>query len=263
MLQTGDDFYQMTAAYLTRAASENVRHAEVFISPQAHLRRGIADPNRHRKYPCRLRRRASAHHGMTGGVIAGIQRQFDEADALDMITALKPWRDRILGLGHRRAGDRPSAIEISPSIRGWRAATMAGARWPTPARKAAPSTCGKPSICSKSTASTTACAARPIPIWSTGSLTERTPLTVCPCSNIMLRVFPNMTSHNIRKLHEAGLCITVNSDDPPYFGGYINRITPPSRPRSASRTKSCGRWRATASPAPSCRMNCAAVIWPS
>jgi adenosine deaminase len=54
-------------------------------------------------------------------------------------------------------------------------------------------------------------------------LAERgTPLTVCPCSNVMLRVFPNMKSHNIRRLHEAGLCVTVNSDDPPYFGGYIN-----------------------------------------
>ena len=47
-------------------------------------------------------------------------------------------------------------------------------------------------------------------------------MTVCPCSNIMLRVFPDMASHNIAKLHEAGLCVTVNSDDPPYFGGYIN-----------------------------------------
>ena len=55
-------------------------------------------------------------------------------------------------------------------------------------------------------------------------LAERgTPLTVCPCSNVMLRVFPDMKSHNIRRLHEAGLCITVNSDDPPYFGGYINQ----------------------------------------
>jgi adenosine deaminase len=50
----------------------------------------------------------------------------------------------------------------------------------------------------------------------------RTPLTVCPCSNIMLRVFPAMKSHNVRKLHEAGVCITINSDDPSYFSGYIN-----------------------------------------
>jgi adenosine deaminase len=48
------------------------------------------------------------------------------------------------------------------------------------------------------------------------------PLTVCPMSNCMLKVFPDMESHNIRRLHEAGLCITVNSDDPPYFGGYVN-----------------------------------------
>ena len=54
-------------------------------------------------------------------------------------------------------------------------------------------------------------------------LAERSiPLTVCPMSNCMLKVFPDMASHNIRRLHEAGLRITVNSDDPPYFGGYIN-----------------------------------------
>ena len=54
-------------------------------------------------------------------------------------------------------------------------------------------------------------------------LAERgVPLTVCPMSNCMLKVFPDMASHNIRRLHEAGLRITVNSDDPPYFGGYIN-----------------------------------------
>jgi adenosine deaminase len=54
-------------------------------------------------------------------------------------------------------------------------------------------------------------------------LAERgTPLTVCPCSNIMLRVFPDMSKHNIRRLHQAGLCVSVNSNDPSYFGGYIN-----------------------------------------
>ena len=49
-----------------------------------------------------------------------------------------------------------------------------------------------------------------------------TPLTVCPCSNIMLRVFPDMSKHNIRRLHQAGLCVSVNSDDPSYVGGYKN-----------------------------------------
>jgi len=54
-------------------------------------------------------------------------------------------------------------------------------------------------------------------------LAERdVPLTVCPMSNCMLKVFPDMASHNIRRLHEAGLRVTINSDDPPYFGGYIN-----------------------------------------
>jgi adenosine deaminase len=89
VLQTGADFYEMTAAYLTRAASQNIRHAEVFISPQAHLRRGIAieamiEPILAAFADARTR------DAVTGDLIAGIQRQIDEADALAMIGALKP-----------------------------------------------------------------------------------------------------------------------------------------------------------------------------
>src|SRR5260370_145458 len=138
VLQTGDDFYQMTEAYLARAAHENVRHAEVFISPQAHLRRGLPIAPIIENILAAFDAAYNAH-GVTGGLIAGIQRQFDEADALARLAE------------------------------------------------------------------------------------ERTPLTVCPCSNVALRVFPDMRSHNICKLHASSVCVTINSDDPPYFGGYINK----------------------------------------
>src|SRR5262249_53112400 len=98
VLQTGDDFYEMTAAYPTRAASEDVRHAEVFISPQAHTRRGVPVAAVIENILSAFDMARDAH-GITGGVIAGIQRQFDETDALAMIASLKPWRDRIIGLG--------------------------------------------------------------------------------------------------------------------------------------------------------------------
>src|SRR5882724_8948485 len=221
VLRTGEDFYEMTTAYLTRAARENVRHAEVFISPQAHTRRGvpIADV-----IDNILAAFDDAHqaHGMTGGVIAGIQRQFDEADALAMISALAPWRDRILGLGlgGPEIGHPPSkfrrAFAAARGDCGWGTVAHAGEEGGAEYVLDALDTLKVDRIDHG-----VRCDADPDLVSRLAE--ERTPLTVCPCSNIMLRVFPDMKSHNIRKLHKAGLCVTVNSDDPPYFGGYINK----------------------------------------
>ena len=220
VLQTGDDFYAMTEAYLSRAAHDNVRHAEVFVAPQAHLRRGVPiatviDPI------LAAFDAARTAHGMTGGLIAVIQRQFDESDALGMIVALKPWRDRILGLGlgGPEIGHPPSkfrrAFAQARGEYGWHTCAHAGEEGSADYVREALEIIEVDRIdhgvhCDADPGLVRELAAR------------RTPLTVCPCSNVMLRVFPNMEAHNIRKLHEAGLCITVNSDDPSYFGGYIN-----------------------------------------
>jgi adenine deaminase len=220
-LQTGDDFYQMTEAYLVRAAHENVRHAEVFISPQAHLRRGLPIAAIIENI---LAAFDAAHnaHGITGGLITGIQRQFDEADALAMIAALKPWRDRILGLGlgGPEIGHPPSkfrrAFAVARGDYGWGTVAHAGEEGGAEYVRDALDTLKVDRIDHG-----VRCDADPALVSRLAE--ERTPLTVCPCSNVMLRVFPDMKSHNIRKLHAAGLCITVNSDDPPYFGGYINK----------------------------------------
>jgi adenine deaminase len=220
VLQTGADFHQMTAAYLTRAARENVRHAEVFISPQAHLRRGIAIEPIIENILAAFDD-ARARHGITGGLIAGIQRQFDEDDALAMIAALKPWRDRLLGLGMGgpELGHPPSkfrkAFAMARGDYGWGTVAHAGEEGGADYVREALDILKVDRIDHG-----VRCEADPDLV---DRLADRgIPLTVCPCSNIMLRVFPDMKSHNIRRLHEAGLCVTVNSDDPPYFGGYIN-----------------------------------------
>jgi adenosine deaminase len=221
VLKTGDDFYAMTTAYLTRAARDNVRHAEVFISPQAHTRRGVPIAAVIENV---LAAFDAAHraHGITGGVIAGIQRQFDETDALAMIASLKPWRDRILGLGlgGPEVGHPPSkfrrAFAAARSDYGWRSVAHAGEEGGADYVRDALDTLNVDRIDHG-----VRCDADPNLMRRLAD--ERTPLTVCPCSNIMLRVFPKMSAHNIRRLHEAGLCITVNSDDPSYFGGYINQ----------------------------------------
>jgi adenosine deaminase len=221
VLRTGDDFYQMTEAYLAKAAQENVRHAEVFISPQAHTRRGVPIAAVIENI---LAAFDAAHdaHGITGGLIAGIQRQFDETDAFSMITALKPWRDRILGLGlgGPEVGHPPSkfrrAFALARADYGWRAVAHAGEEGGAEYVRDALDSLRVDRIDHG-----VRCDADPDLVSRLAD--ARTPLTVCPCSNVMLRVFPDMTSHNIRRLHEAGLCITVNSDDPPYFGAHINR----------------------------------------
>ena len=221
VLQGGADFYLMTQAYLDRAARENVRHAEVFISPQAHLRRGLAIEPMIDNILAAFDD-ARQRHGITGGLIAGIQRQFDEEDALAMIAALKPWRDRLIGLGMGgpEVGHRPAkfrrAYEIARGDFGWRTMAHAGEEGGADYVREAFDVLKVDRIDHG-----VRCEADPDLV---DRLAERgTPLTICPCSNIMLRVFPDMKSHNIRRLHEAGLCVTVNSDDPPYFGGYINQ----------------------------------------
>ena len=221
VLQTGDDFYQMTEAYLARAAHEYVRHAEVFISPQAHLRRGLPIAPIVENIFAAFDAAYNAH-GITGGLIAGIQRQFDEADALATIAALKPWRDRILGvgLGGPEIGHPPSkfrpAFAVARGDFGWGTVAHAGEEGGADYVRDALDTLKVDRIDHG-----VRCDADPDLVSRLAD--ERTPLTVCPCSNVALRVFPDMKSHNICKLHASGVCVTVNSDDPPYFGGYINK----------------------------------------
>jgi adenosine deaminase len=219
VLQTGTDFFEMTSAYFARAARDNVRHAEVFISPQAHLKRGLPIEPVMENVLAAIDAARTAH-GMTGGLIVGIQRQFDEDDALAMMEAVKPWRDRIIGLGMGgpELGNPPSKFRRAYDTardRGWHTMAHAGEEGGADYVRDALHTLKCERIDHG-----VRCEADPDLM---RELAERgTPLTVCPLSNCMLHVFPNMASHNIRRLHDAGLCITVNSDDPPYFGGYIN-----------------------------------------
>jgi adenine deaminase len=220
VLQKEIDFYEMTAAYFARAARENVRHAEVFVSPQAHVQRGIPTATVIENVLAAIDD-AHARHGMTGGLIVVIQRQFDEGDALAMIEAVKPWRDRIvgLGLGGPELGNPPSkfrrAYDVARTDCGWHTMAHAGEEGGADYVRDALHTLQCERIDHGVRSESDPDLMR--------ELAERgVPLTVCPMSNCMLKVFPDMASHNVRRLHEAGLCITVNSDDPPYFGGYIN-----------------------------------------
>lgn len=219
-LQTAADFYEMTAAYFARAAQDNARHAEVFISPQAHLRRGIAIGIVVENILAAIDDARDAH-GITGGLIVGIQRQFDESDALAMIAAVKPWRDHIIGigLGGPEIGNPPSkfrrAYDVARCEYGWHTTAHAGEEGSADDVRDA-----LHALRCERIDHGVRCESDPDLV---RELADRgTPLTVCPLSNWMLNVFPDLASHNIFRLHQAGVCVTVNSDDPPYFGGYIN-----------------------------------------
>lgn len=220
VLQTSDDFYRMTYAYLARSARDNVRHAEVFLAPQAHLRRGLAMPSFIDPVLAAFAD-ARAAFGITGGLIPVIQRQFDESDALAMIVGLAPWRDTILGigLGGPEIGNPPGkfsrAFAMARGDYGWRTTAHAGEEGGHDYVRDAVETLAVDRIdhgvrCAEDPALMRLIAERGLA------------LTVCPLSNVMLRVFPDMASHNLRTLYDAGLAVTINSDDPPYFGGYVN-----------------------------------------
>ena len=218
VLRTEQDFFDMTDAYLARAATDNVRRAEVFLSPEAHTRRGVPIEVAMEGTLAALEA-SRERHGLSSGLIVGLQRQWDEASALATIASLRPWRDRVigLGLGGPELGNPPSkfarAFEAARTDHGWRTVAHAGEE-------------GGPDYVREALrvlkVDRVDHGVRCEEVDLIAELKDRgTPLTVCPMSNCALKVFPGMASHNIRRLHEAGLCVTVNSDDPSYFGGYV------------------------------------------
>jgi adenosine deaminase len=218
VLQTEQDFFDLTFAYLSRAAADNVRHVEIFFDPQTHTDRGIA----------------------FGAVIEGIKRALVEGETkfgishqiimcflrhLSEEAAFVTWREampylkwiKAVGLDSSELGHPPSKfgnVFAAARAEGIKTVAHAGEEGP------------------------------PEYIWEALDLlrveridhgvrcledarlvkrlvSEQIPLTVCPLSNVKLRVFKKAQEHNLRLLLQAGLKVTINSDDPAYFGGYI------------------------------------------
>jgi adenosine deaminase len=219
VLLTAEDFHEMTRAYLERAHADRVVHAEVFVSPQAHIRRGVAlaavIEGIHAAFD-----EAARDYGMTTRLILGIQRQWTEEDALALMDSVQPWRDRIAGIGlggpelphpprkFTRAFERARAM-------GWHTVAHAGEEGPA-------SYVAESVDALKVDRVDHGVRCEEDPALVARLAQEQIPLTVCPVSNVKLRVFPDLASHNLKRLLDAGLCVTVNSDDPSYFLGYVN-----------------------------------------
>ncbi len=218
VLLAEDDFYRLTWSYLQKAAEQNVRHAEIFFDPQTHTARGL-------KFETVVQgiHRAMADAGrqlnLSSKLIMCILRHLSVTEALVTLEEARNFKDLItaVGLDSSELGFPPEKfVPVFDRARQWGFKTVAHAGEEGP----------------------------PEYIWQTLKLLrvdridhgvrcledarlvdylveKQVPLTVCPLSNVKLKVFDDMKQHNLKQMIDLGLGVTVNSDDPAYFGGYI------------------------------------------
>jgi adenosine deaminase len=215
VLLTEADFYDMTAAYLRRAAADNVRHAEIFFDPQTHTARGVA-----METVINGIWRACQDGPVSASLILCFLRHLSEEEALATLEEALPLRDKFIGVGldSSEVGHPPEKFaRVFQRARdlGLHAVAHAGEEGPPAYIASALDVLHVERI------------DHGVRVLDDPALVQRVAregmaLTVCPLSNIKLRVFDVMGSHNLRRLLDAGLAATVNSDDPAYFGGYVN-----------------------------------------
>ena len=219
VLHTEQDFYDMTSAYLVRAQADNVRHAEIFFDPQTHTARGVPIEavinGIHRACAD-----AQQQFDLSASLILCFLRHLSEEDAFETLEQALPWRDKFIGIGldSSERGHPPekfARVFARCKELDFHLVAHAGEEGPPAYIRTALDLLKVERIdhgvrCLEDAALTQRLAR------------DQVPLTVCPLSNLKLRVFGSMQEHNLLQLLEAGLVATVNSDDPAYFGGYIN-----------------------------------------
>lgn len=218
VLRTEEDFFELADAYLRRAAADNVVHVEMFFDPQAHTGRDVPlatlMDGLERAIVC------SRERGVSVSLILCFLRHLTEGEAFETLEAAEPWRDRLLGVGldSSEVGHPPSKFaRVFEAARdmGLRLVAHAGEEGPPEYVWEALDILGVERIDHGNRAlEDDALVAR--------LRDDRIPLTVCPLSNLELRVVDDLAAHPIKRMLDLGLLATVNSDDPAYFGGYIN-----------------------------------------
>ena len=218
VLQTERDFYDLTWAYLQKAAEQNVRHTEIFFDPQTHTDRGISFETVYKGIYQALQD-GRDKLGISSQLILSFLRHLTQEEAFATLEQALPYKDTMVavGLDSAERDNPPSKFQEvfhKAQAEGFLTVAHAGEEGP------------------------------PEYIWEAINLLnvsridhgvrsmedpeligylvdKQIPLTVCPLSNIELNVFGSMAEHNLRKLLKQGICVTLNSDDPAYFGGYI------------------------------------------
>jgi adenosine deaminase len=218
VLRAEKDFFELTAAYLERAASEGVRHAEVFFDPQTHTARGVRFETVVRGIH-RALADGESRLRLTSRLILCFLRHLPEREAARTLEEALPFREWIHGVGldSSEAGNPPSKFStVFARARGagFLPVAHAGEEGPPEYIREALEDLKVLRIDHG-----VRCAEDPALVEELAA--ARMPLTVCPLSNVKLGVFPTLARHNLKRLLDRGLCVTVNSDDPAYFGGYI------------------------------------------
>jgi adenosine deaminase len=213
------DFYDMAWAYFLKAQADNVVHAELFFDPQTHTARQVPMATvingLHRA--C-----VDAHTklGISASLIMCFLRHLSEEEALQTLEQAKPHLDKIIGVGldSSERGHPPEKFECvfaQARALGLRVVAHAGEEGPPAYIWGALDVLKAERIDHGVQAIHDAALMKRL-------AQERIPLTVCPLSNQKLCVFPNLADHNLGEMLDQGLCVMLNSDDPAYFGGYLN-----------------------------------------
>lgn len=218
LLRDQADFHDLTAAYLARARSQGVVHVEIFFDPQTHTRRAVPIES----VVAGIRRAlldAERDYGITHRLIMCFLRHLSAEDAMRTLEQALPFGEAIaaVGLDSSEAGHPPgkfAAVFERARRAGLLAVAHAGEEGPAQYIREALDLLHVRRIdhgvrCEED------------PELVQRLVRERIPLTVCPLSNVRLRVVDRMEAHNLKRLLARGLCVSVNSDDPAYFGGYV------------------------------------------
>lgn len=212
------DFYDMTWAYLKQVKSQNVRHSEIFFDPQAHTDRGVPFEvviNGIRRALVDAERQLN----ITSKLIMCFVRHLSEEAAMQTLKQALPYKDWIVavGLDSSEVGNPPkkfAAVFAEARAQGFLAVAHAGEEGPPEYIWQALDLLNAERIDHGVRAEEDARLVQRL-------AAAQVPLTVCPLSNVKLRGFESMENHNLKRLLDMGLCVTVNSDDPAYFGGYM------------------------------------------
>ena len=213
------DFFDMAMAYFERAAADHVVRAELFFDPQTHTERGVPIKTVIDGLS-RACAEAEARHGISAALILCFLRHLSEEAALATLEDALPYRSQFIGVGldSSERGHPPEKFaRVFARCRelGLHRVAHAGEEGPPEYIRSALDVLHVERIDH---------GVRSIedPVLMQRLARERMPLTVCPLSNVKLCVYPDMAAHQLGALLDAGLCATVNSDDPAYFGGYMN-----------------------------------------